>query len=104
MINTDVDTRQITKDEEVEEEKKIDETIVIDETDNVSHSTVSDEDDNYREDNDEEDRFCTKKKKSKIGKDSVTKLLLYSGESSRDSGDINLFLKIYFFLFVLISR
>jgi hypothetical protein len=104
MLNTDADTRQIAKDEEVEEEKKIDVTIVIDETDNVSHSTVSDEDANYREDNDEEDRFCTKKKKSKIGKGSVTKLLLYSGESSRDSGDINLFLKIYFFLFVLISR
>ncbi len=48
MIYTDVDTRQITKDEEVEEEKKIDETIVIDETNNVSHSTVSVEDDYYR--------------------------------------------------------
>ena len=49
MINTDVDTRQITKDEEVEEEKKIDETIVIDETNNVSHSTVSVADDYYRD-------------------------------------------------------
>ncbi len=43
MINTDVDTRQITKDEEVEEEKKIDETNI------VSHSTVSVEDDYYRD-------------------------------------------------------